>query len=119
MPEPLSPDAERRVQSALRSAIEIDLARESAINGLGDRIAGMAFHSNGIIFSRSGNGTPHSNGIFFSRTGIATVQAGDPAAGVDTVKDVSELNEEAFSAFTERLLRLRDAKGEKPTSERG
>jgi hypothetical protein len=119
MPEPLTPDAERRVQYALRSAIEVNLAREKTINSLGDRLAGLAFHSNGIIFSRSGNGTPHSNGIFFSRTGIATIQAGDPEDGVESLQGISELNEAAFTAFTERLLRLKDAKGEKPTSGRG
>lgn len=103
---------EARVQNALKAAIELNLAREAAISEGIDKITG-AWHSNGIIFSRTGNGTPFSNGIFFSRTGNpVTLPEGDPAylAAERVVQELSSLDEAAFNAFTERLVRLKEVK---------
>jgi hypothetical protein len=108
MPEP---HAEQRVQAALKTTIESNLARERAIEGAVDRLPGVGFFSNGIIFSKSGNGTPFSNGIFFSKTGRVQVELGDPELG-QLVQDLAAFDEAAFSAFTDRLLRLRQVKGQ-------
>ena len=59
-------DADKRVQSALKSAVEMNLARESALT----KAAGSAkaWHSNGVLFSKSGDGILFSNGVIFSKT---------------------------------------------------
>jgi hypothetical protein len=101
----------KRVQSALKTAIEINLARERALARVD--LGGVAFHSNGVIFSKSGDGTPFSNGIIFSKTGRVEIQAGDPAVHEGLVQQLSELDEAAFSAFTTRLLTLKQAKGQR------
>ena len=69
MAEPRNTAGAKSVQAALRKSIEINLAREKALSGL--RIPGgvSSWHSNGVIFSKSGNGTPFSNGLIFSKTG--------------------------------------------------
>jgi hypothetical protein len=111
------PDGEERVQSMLKATIETNLARERAFVDAGD-LAGVAFHSNGIIFSRSGNGTPFSNGIIFSRTGSHhTLPALDPEHQVHLVQQLAGLDEVAFTAFTERLVRLRETKSRAAGSE--
>src|SRR5579871_4206368 len=100
---------EARVHSALKAAIELNLAREVAISQGIDRLTG-AWHSNGVIFSKSGNGTPFSNGIIFSKTGQGiNLPEGDPAyrAAEAVVQELSSLDEAAFNAFTERLVRLK------------
>ena len=95
-----------RVQSMLKATVETNLARERALNASGD-LEFAAAHSNGIIFSRGGG---FSNGIIFSRSGHAkTLPAKDDE--VDFVQDLIGLDEVAFTAFTDRLVRLRDAKG--------
>jgi hypothetical protein len=103
---------ENRVQHALKAAIEFNLAREAAISQGIDQLIG-AWHSNGVIFSRSGNGTPFSNGIIFSKTGQGLpIAEGDPAfaAAEAVVRELGALDEAAFSAFTDRLLRLKQVK---------
>ena len=108
MTEPSS-SADRNVQSTLKTVIEANLARERAIEEAAPGLT-AAFFSNGIIFSRSGNGTPHSNGIFFSRTGAATLGVGDPIDESQFTGQLSGLDEAAFNSFTERLLKLKQAK---------
>jgi hypothetical protein len=104
-----SNSASKNVQSTLKTVIEANLARERAIDAAASSLAGAHF-SNGIIFSRSGNGTPHSNGIFFSRVGVATLGVDDPIDAGQLAGEVSGLDEAAFNAFTERLLKLKQTK---------
>jgi hypothetical protein len=110
MSDPRPPD--ERVQSALRGIVEVNLARERAIARALPELH-VAFHSNGVIFSKSGNGTPFSNGIIFSKTGRAEI--GDVGAATleeqtQLVQGLIELDETAFSEFTNRLLQIRQAK---------
>ena len=99
-------EADDRVKSMLKATVETNLARERALVGVGDLEFAPA-HSNGIIFSRGGG---FSNGIIFSRSGHAkTLPAKDD--DVDFVQELVSLDEVAFTAFTDRLIRLRDAKG--------
>jgi hypothetical protein len=102
--------ADTRVSSALKAAVEINLARERALTSVVTELPG-AWHSNGVIFSKSGNGTPFSNGIIFSKTGRAEITAaGDPEAHLNIVQQLSELDEAAFTTFTDRLLKLKQVK---------
>ena len=117
MTEPSS-SADRSVQSALKTVIEANLARERAIEEAAPRLAG-AYFSNGIIFSRSGNGTPHSNGIFFSRVGVATLGVGDPVDAGQLAGQLSGLDEAAFNSFTQRLLKLQQTKAVSRPTETG
>jgi hypothetical protein len=112
-----SSSANRSVQSALKAVIEANLARERAIEEAAPRLA-AAFFSNGIIFSRSGNGTPHSNGIFFSRVG-ATIEVRDPVDAGQLAGQLSGLDEAAFNSFTERLLKLQQTKAVSRPTETG
>ena len=107
MTEPSS--SAESVQSTLKTVIEANLARERAIEEAAPGLA-AAFFSNGVIFSRSGNGTPHSNGIFFSRTGAATIEVEAPVDASQLAGQLSGLDEAAFNSFTERLLKLKQTK---------
>jgi hypothetical protein len=100
-----SGSADKNVQSTLKAVIEANLARERVLAPTQDKLAAASF-SNGIIFSRSSNGTPHSNGIFFSRSGAITIDPQDP---IDAGQ-LSELDEAAFNSFTARLVKLRQTK---------
>ena len=108
--------ADERVRATLKGMIEVNLAREKAISQVQNDLPG-AWHSNGIIFSKSGNGTPFSNGIIFSKTGRVEIEAGDP--GEAFVHGLAELDEAAFSAFTDRLLRLKQVKAAAQIAEIG
>lgn len=110
--------ADKRVQAALKAAVEINLAREQAITSVANELPG-AWHSNGVIFSKSGNGTPFSNGIIFSKTGRTEIEAGDPAQHLGIVQQLSEFDEAAFNAFTERLLKLKQVKAIRGPSKEG
>jgi hypothetical protein len=101
-------DVENRVKAALKTTIEANLAREARISGEVGRFPGVAFFSNGVIFSKSGNGVPFSNGIFFSKTGAQFGRVPDEAAAV---QNLAELDQAAFTEFTDRLLRLKEIKG--------
>jgi hypothetical protein len=98
---------EKRVQAALKSTIETNLARERQIGASVSKFPGAAFFSNGVIFSKSGNGTPFSNGIFFSKTGA---QLGIERDEAQPIQDLAALDQAAFTAFTDRLLRLKEVK---------
>jgi hypothetical protein len=109
----ISPEVEKRVQTALKSTIEANLVRERQITANLGRFPGAAFFSNGVIFSKSGNGTPFSNGIFFSKTGAQfTTEQRDDAA----LEGLAAFDKAAFTEFTERLLRLKEVKGVKAVS---
>lgn len=109
MPESRGIDA--RVENALKASIEANLARERAFAEAAGDVA-LARFSNGIIFSKSSNGTPFSNGIFFSKTGaIVAERLADPAER-EIVQELVGLDEAAFNAFTERLIRLKQAKAQ-------
>ncbi|CAB3802401.1 hypothetical protein LMG28614_05601 [Paraburkholderia ultramafica] len=97
---------EKRVQNALKATIEANLERERELTANAGKWAGAAFFSNGVIFSKSGNGTPFSNGIFFSKTGAQTVDPEDLAA----IQNLAAFDKVAFTEFTERLLRLKEVK---------
>lgn len=100
-------EVEKRVQSALKATIEANISRERRISSEVGGFPGVAFFSNGIIFSKSGNGTPFSNGIFFSKTGGAfTLERDDQA----TIGSIAEFDQAAFTDFTQRLLRLKEVK---------
>lgn len=98
---------ERRVQAALKATIETNLVRERMITGNLTRFPGAAYFSNGIIFSKSGNGTPFSNGIFFSKTGAQFTLERDETSAV---QDLATFDHAAFTEFTDRLLRLKSVK---------
>ena len=103
--------ADERVQAALKGIVEVNLARERAISRV--QPSAVAFHSNGVIFSKSGNGTPFSNGIIFSKTGaveLEGIEAVTLEEQTQLVQGLVELDETAFSAFTNRLLQIRQAK---------
>jgi len=105
-------DATERVQAAFKRAIEVNLARERAITeGPGEA---ASFHSNGVIFSKSGNGTPFSKGIIFSRTGSPASDVLTSLEGADAIEGLSNLDETTFHAFTERLLKIKAAKQTQP-----
>lgn len=104
-----STTADERVAAALKTAIEVNLVRERAITSVVDELPG-AWHSNGVIFSKSGNGTPFSNGVIFSKTGRAEIQAGDPERQLAVVHQLSEFDEATFNDFTQRLLKLKQVK---------
>src|SRR5690242_11376217 len=97
---------EKRVQAALKSTIEANLVRERQIAANVGKFPGAAFFSNGVIFSKSGNGTPFSNGIFFSKTGAQIIERDEAVA----MQDLAALDQAAFTAFTDRLLRLKEVK---------
>jgi hypothetical protein len=108
MPDQDTTAVERRVQAALKATIETNLARERMITANLTRFPGAAYFSNGIIFSKSGNGTPFSNGIFFSKTGAQfTLEREQETVAV---QDLAALDQVAFTAFTDRLLRLKEVK---------
>jgi hypothetical protein len=94
------------VKSMLKATIETNLARERAINAGGELAIAHA-HSNGVFFSRGGG---FSNGIIFSRSGFAQALPSKEDES-DFVQKLGELDEAAFTAFTDRLVRLREAKG--------
>lgn len=98
---------EKRVQEALKATIEANLVRERQISQDIGKFPGAAFFSNGVIFSKSGNGTPFSNGIFFSKTGAQIpIERGDPSL----IQGLATLDQASFTAFTDRLLRLKEIK---------
>lgn len=107
MPDQDTTPVEKRVQAALKATIETNLVRERMISANVSRFPGAAYFSNGIIFSKSGNGTPFSNGIFFSKTGAQFTLERDETAAV---QDLATLDHAAFTAFTDRLLRLKEVK---------
>ena len=98
---------EKRVQEALKATIEANLVRERQLSADVGKFPGAAFFSNGVIFSKSGNGTPFSNGIFFSKTGAQfNPDRSDPAL----VLGLATFDQASFTAFTDRLLRLKEIK---------
>jgi len=99
---------EKRVQAALKSTIEANLVREREITANLGKFPGAAYFSNGVIFSKSGNGTPFSNGIFFSKTGAQFTLERDESAAV---QNLAAFDKVAFTDFTDRLLRLKEVKG--------
>jgi hypothetical protein len=108
MPDDNDSSIEKRVQGALKATIEANLVREREISANLGKFPGVAFFSNGIIFSKSGNGTPFSNGIFFSKTGAQFQREEiNPAA----IQELAAFDKVAFTEFTERLLRLKEVKG--------
>ena len=104
----VSSAVEKRVQAALKSTIEANLVREREISANLGKFPGAAYFSNGIIFSKSGNGTPFSNGIFFSKTGAQFTREVDDVAAVQSL---AAFDKAAFTEFTDRLLRLKEVKG--------
>jgi len=107
MADEISPEIEKRVQTALKSTIEANLVRERRITADLGKFPGAAYFSNGVIFSKSGNGTPFSNGIFFSKTGAQFTTERDDAV----VQSLADFDKVAFTEFTDRLLRLKAVKG--------
>jgi hypothetical protein len=91
----------RRVETALKAVMEAELTRQKAA---GEGVApGVMWFSNGIIFSKSGNGTPFSNGIIFSKTGS---QIERPEESV-IINNMIAMDDAAFNAFADRLIKMK------------
>ncbi|GAA1662229.1 hypothetical protein GCM10009744_65040 [Kribbella alba] len=109
MPDTPDKGAPETVQAALKRTIEINLAREKALTEM-DIPGGAAFHSNGIIFSKSGNGTPFSNGLIFSKTGTVSLEEMTTLEGQDLLEGLTSADEATFNQFTSRLMAIKQAK---------
>jgi hypothetical protein len=91
----------RRVETALKAVMEAELARQKTA---GVSVApGLMWFSNGVIFSKSGNGTPFSNGIIFSKTGS---QIERPEETV-IVGEMVAMDDAAFNSFADRLIKMK------------
>ena len=94
----------RRVETALKTVMEAELSRQK---GAGKGIdPGIMWFSSGIIFSKSGNGTPFSRGIIFSKIGS---EADRPEETV-IINNMIAMDENAFGAFANRLIKMRQTK---------
>jgi hypothetical protein len=91
----------RRVETALKAVMEAELTRQK-VAGKGID-AGVMWFSNGIIFSKSGNGTPFSNGIIFSKSGA---QIERPEEQV-IINEMITMDEASFGAFADRLIKMK------------
>ena len=91
----------RRVETALKAVVEAELVRLSNA-GVGIE-PNLAWFSNGIIFSKSGNGTPFSNGIIFSKSGTHMQR---PEENV-IINDMVSMDNAAFEAFADRLIKMK------------
>jgi hypothetical protein len=92
------------VKSALKAVIESDLAREKVA---GTKVPDLgAYFSRGIIFSKSGNGTPFSRGIIFSKTGSDIIRPDEDRV----LTTLTALDEASFHAFANRLIALKQTK---------
>jgi hypothetical protein len=107
--------ADNRVRVALKTAIEVVLARERA-----DPAAFPAVSfTEGVFFSRVHDGTFFHNGVIFGRefprpSDIRlAIPADEAAANSAILQQLSEFDDAAFNAFTERLLRLKQVKGDR------
>ena len=107
--------ADRQIKSVLKTAVEINLARERALVEAADSLPG-AWHSNGVIFSKSGNGTPFSNGVIFSKTGRSDLAIRDPIDQSGVIQQLTEFDEAVFQNFTDRLLKLKQIKAQRRDS---
>jgi len=93
----------RRVESALKAVMEAELTRQRSS---GVKVEpGNMFFSRGVIFSKSGNGTPFSRGVIFSKAGEGERPNEDVA-----IKNMISMDEAAFRSFADRLIRLKQAK---------
>lgn len=110
MAEPRNTAGAKNVQAALRKSIEINLAREKALSDLRIPGGGSSWHSNGIIFSKSGNGTPFSNGLIFSKTGAVELEDFTTLDGQDLIEGLTALDEATFTQFTNRLMAIKQTK---------
>lgn len=89
--ERLAPEARGRVESALRQALDSELARAAA----------GATGSEAMAFSRS-------KGFFFSRSKTSDVLRPQTEVERTLLRNLESLDEAAFSRFAERLTRLRE-----------
>src|SRR5262245_21489182 len=92
-----------RVEAALKSIVESDLARQRVGIDVGP---GNAYFSRGVIFSKSGNGTPFSRGIIFSKSGSEGLRPDES----EIIQQMLGMEEHAFHALADRLVTLKQTK---------
>jgi hypothetical protein len=104
---PLSATARQKVENALKATIEAELARQKIVfgngGGNGGGGGGSPF-SRGVIFSKS---DPFSRGVIFSKS-ASRVERPDESP---ILQQTLQMDEAAFHAFADRLIRLKQAKG--------
>jgi hypothetical protein len=115
-------DMPERAQDALRKAIELELARERSITEVASTIKGRLgdiklpggginqYFSKGWWFSKSNDPKPFSKTPLFSKQPDAEDLFERPDLD-PMIRELVEMDQADFVEFTDRLLRLKNIKG--------